>query len=230
MTAKNFIIKNGLTVGTTEVIDSSGRLTGTSITDSIDDRVNTLLTAGTGISLSYDDSAGTLTITGQQGDVTGVTAGDGLTGGGSSGDVTLAVGVDDSSIEINSDALRVKASGITNSMLGASSVNYGGITLNLGESDATPAFDLTDATNYPTSSLSGTITNAQLAGSIANSKLSNSGFTLVETMVALGIVTMISLGIMRAIQSGYKGQKSLTVNQKFNDYSVKYWAVYGHFF
>ena len=128
MTAKNFIIKNGLTVGTTEVIDSSGRLTGTSITDSIDDRVNTLLTAGTGISLSYDDSAGTLTITGQQGDVTGVTAGDGLTGGGSSGDVTLAVGVDDSSIEINSDALRVKASGITNSMLGASSVNYGGIT------------------------------------------------------------------------------------------------------
>ena len=37
--------------------------------------------------------------------------------------------------------------------------------LALGESDAT-AFDLSDATNYPTSSLSGTITNAQLAGSI----------------------------------------------------------------
>ena len=31
----------------------------------------------------------------------------------------------------------------------------------LGASDATPAFDLSDATNYPTSSLTGTITNAQ---------------------------------------------------------------------
>ena len=42
----------------------------------------------------------------------------------------------------------------------------GGVTLTLGGTDATPAFDLTDATNYPTSSLTGTITNAQLAGSI----------------------------------------------------------------
>jgi len=54
------------------------------------------------------------------GDITAVTAGNGLTGGGSSGDVSLAVGVDDSSIEINSDALRVKATGITNAMLAGS--------------------------------------------------------------------------------------------------------------
>ena len=52
-----------------------------------------------------------------------------------------------------------------------SSVSFGGITLSLGDSDATPAFDLTDAINYSTSNLSGTITNAQLAGSIANNKL-----------------------------------------------------------
>ena len=43
-------------------------------------------------------------------------AGDGLAA--SSG--VLAVGVDDSSIELNSDALRVKASGITNAMLAGS--------------------------------------------------------------------------------------------------------------
>jgi len=43
-------------------------------------------------------------------------AGDALTKTGN----TLAVGVDDSSIEINSDALRVKASGITNAMLAGS--------------------------------------------------------------------------------------------------------------
>ena len=74
MTDKNFIVKNGLSVGTTEVIDSSGDLTaaafGTAANEAIDDQVNTLMTAGTGISLSYNDGAGTLTINGQQGDVT----------------------------------------------------------------------------------------------------------------------------------------------------------------
>ena len=45
------------------------------------------------------------------------------------------------------------------------SVSFGGVTLDLGGSDATPAFDLRDATNYPTGSLTGTIANYQLAGS-----------------------------------------------------------------
>ena len=106
MTAKNFNIKNGLSVGGVEVITSAGRLTGTAITDSIDDRVNTLLTAGTGISLSYDDSAGTLTITGQQGDITGIVAGDGLTGDASSGEASLAVGAG-TGISVSADAVAV---------------------------------------------------------------------------------------------------------------------------
>ena len=55
--------------------------------------------------------------------------------------MTLTVGVDDSSIEINSDALRVKASGITNAML---------------------------------------------AGSIANSKLANSSVTINSQAISLG--------------------------------------------
>jgi len=62
---------------------------------------------------------------------------------------------------------------IANSKLTNSSVSFGGVSVTLGSSDATPAFDLSDATNYPTSSLSGTITNAQLAGSIADGKLSS---------------------------------------------------------
>ena len=56
-----------------------------------------------------------------------LTAGDGLSGGGnfttdqsSNETITFTVGVDDSSIELSSDALRVKASGITNAMLGGS--------------------------------------------------------------------------------------------------------------
>ena len=63
------------------------------------------------------------------------------------------------------------AGSISNGKLVNSSVSFGGVSLSLGGTDATPAFDLTDATNYPTSSLSGTITNAQLAGSIDDSKL-----------------------------------------------------------
>ena len=63
---------------------------------------------------------------------------------------------------------------IGNASLTNNTVSYGGISLALGGTDATPAFDLADATNYPTSSLSGTITNAQLAGSISNDKLVNS--------------------------------------------------------
>ena len=97
MSSKNFIIKNGLTVGSTEVVDSSGDLTaaafGTAANEAIDDQVNSLLTAGSGISLSYNDSAGTLTITrdAETGDIEGVTAGNGLSGGGTSGTVSLAV-------------------------------------------------------------------------------------------------------------------------------------------
>ena len=52
-----------------------------------------------------------------------VTAGNALTGGGSvslGASVSLDVAVDDSSIEVFSDAIRVKASGISNAMLAGS--------------------------------------------------------------------------------------------------------------
>src|SRR5210317_501265 len=87
----------------------------------------------------------------------------------------LDVEVDDSSIEVSSDALKVKALGITNAMLAGSianaklsnsTVSFGGISLALGATDATPAFDLSDATNYPASSLSGTVANNQLANNV----------------------------------------------------------------
>ena len=78
------------------------------------------------------------------------------------------------------------AGSIDVSKLVGSNVNFGGVTVALGGSDTTPAFNLADATGYPTSSLVGTITNAQLAGSIANDKLSNSSVTLGGVSVSLG--------------------------------------------
>lgn len=78
------------------------------------------------------------------------------------------------------------AGSIANSKLANSSVSFGGISLSLGGSDDTPAFDLADATNYPTSSLVGTITNAQLAGSIANDKLVNDTASIGGVNITLG--------------------------------------------
>ena len=82
------------------------------------------------------------------------TAGDGL----SMTSQVLAVNVDDSSIETDADSLRVKALGVTNAMLAGSianaklsnsSLSFGGVSVALGASDATPAFDLSDASSYP---------------------------------------------------------------------------------
>ncbi len=99
---------------------------------------------------------------------------------------------------ISGSAIQGNGAGLTNipnSGLTNSSVSLGGVTVALGASDATPAFDLADATGYLTSNLSGTITNAQLggsisndklAGSIANGKLANSSVTVGAATVALG--------------------------------------------
>ena len=114
MAAQNFKIKNGLTIGSTEVIDSSGDLTnaafGTAALEAIDDQVNSLLTAGTGITLTYDDSAGTLTVDrdAEVGDIEGVTAGDGLSGGGTSGTVSLALDLNEltaATVDVANDSL-----------------------------------------------------------------------------------------------------------------------------
>jgi len=101
-------------------------------------------------------------------------------------------------------------SNIGNSSLTNSSVNFGGVTLSLGGSDTTPAFDLSDATNYPTSSLTGTITNAQLAGSIANAKLSNSVITIKDDS---STTDAVSLGEVLTFEGGSGITTTVTDNK-----------------
>jgi len=61
---------------------------------------------------------------------------------------TDGIDVDSGSPITTSGTITLGLSGIANSALTNSSVSYGGVSLSLGGSDATPAFDLADATNY----------------------------------------------------------------------------------
>jgi len=64
--------------------------------------------------------------------------------------------------------------------LANSSVNYGGVSLSLGASDTTPAFNLSDATSYPASALTGTIGNSQVATGIDSAKLADGSVSNTE--------------------------------------------------
>lgn len=90
--------------------------------------------------------------------------------GNVSGDVTIAAG-GELTISDNAVTNDMLFGSIQNAKLANDSVSFGGVEVELGASSDQPAFDLTNATNYPTTELTGTISNAQLAGSISDDKL-----------------------------------------------------------
>ena len=96
---------------------------------------------------------------------------------------------------------------IPNGALDNSSVSYGGVSLSLGGSDATPAFDLTDATSYPYGSLTGITTEIvgdttpQLGGNLdGNSK----------DIYGVGIITATTFSGSASNMTGLTGASAAT--------------------
>ena len=81
---------------------------------------------------------------------------------------------------VSSGAVTIKDGGVANVELANDSVSYGGVSLDLGQTDSTPAFNLSDATSYPTSALNGTIANSQLASGIDATKIADGSVTSTE--------------------------------------------------
>lgn len=89
------------------------------------------------------------------GDITSVVAGAGLTGGGTGGDVTLDVNVDNATIEVNADIVRVKDLGITTAKLNDGAVT----TIKLGDNQVTLAKLAQVANNTVLGNISGATAN-----------------------------------------------------------------------
>ena len=186
---KNFNIKNGLSIGGTEVITSAGVFQGSisasALDESVDDRVANLLQAGSGISLSYDDANNQLTITGNVGDITGVNAGDGLTGTATSGDATLNIGAG-TGITVNADDIEVDTS-VVATLTGSQTLTNKTLTsavLNTGVS-GTAVLDEDDmssnsATQIPTQQSIKAYVDSQVASKDALSELSGDSDDITE--------------------------------------------------
>jgi hypothetical protein len=145
-----------------------------------------------GGALSIDLDSETLTIAG----------GTGIDTSGATNTLTVAI---DSTVTTNSGTQTLTnktisgasntLSNIGNSSLTNSTVNYGGVSLSLGGSDLTPAFDLQDATSYPASALTGTISNSQLAGTIDATKIHDGSISNTEFGYLNGVTSAIQTQI-----------------------------------
>ena len=168
---------NAVSLGGTVTLDADDLAEGTNLfyTDErVDDRVNALFTDGEGIDSVYDDANGTLTIAGED---------------ASTSNKGIASFHSDN-FSVTSGAVIIKNGGVANAELVNSAVSFGGVSVSLGASDATPAFNLSDATAYTGDNALvtvGTIASGTWNGTaIGNNYLANSSLTIGSDTVSLG--------------------------------------------
>jgi len=107
---------------------------------------------------------------------------------------TDGIDVDSGSPITTSGTIALGLSNVPNSSLQNSSVSYGGVSVALGATDATPAFDLSDATSLPlTSGVSGVLP-------IANGGTNISSYTTGDVLYASSGTALAKLGIGSAGQ------------------------------
>ena len=131
---------------------------------------------------------------------------------------TDGIDVDSGSPITSSGTIQLGLSSVPNSSLANSSVDFGGVTVSLGAADATPAFDLADATNYPGDSnlvTTGTITSGTWQGTdiaadyIADTAVTPGSYTVASfTVDQQGRLTAASSGSISGFVSETSGTGS----------------------
>ena len=103
------------------------------------------------------------------------------------------------SITADTIAGQISNDTITNAQLANESVSYGGVSLNLGQTDATPAFDLQDATNYSFAALTNLPTLISSSAQIDHDSTTN--FVAAEHFLQSAITTVgtVTTGDVSAI-------------------------------
>lgn len=131
------------------------------------------------------------------GDIQEVIAGAGLSGGGSGGSVTLDVNVDNVTIEINSDTLRVKDLGITTGKLADSAVT----TIKINNNAVTLAKIAQIGSLTVLGNLTGSAANVQEVGVITD--LASASSTTLVTSLAIKNYIDTSIGALGNLEGGW---------------------------
>lgn len=162
------------------------------IADNTTDSLN-FVTGSAGAGLTIVGTAGTDTITFDLSAIPNTSlANDGITIAGQDTSLGGSITADTIAGQISNDT-------ITNAQLANESVSFGGVTLNLGQTDATPAFDLQDATNYPFAEITGLPTLISSSAQIDHDQTTNFEANEHFTQASITTVGTVTAGDVSAI-------------------------------